>query len=343
MRHLIVPSKETSLWKEQLLTNGWLSKGYGIHNLGDYRGIPLDDNAPEIIEGLEISELEPISSGPQHWTNRLDSKLFKQYREFWPMSHDQIGDLIIVKIPNQILQFSKDIGKAILEQHSSARIVCADNGVKGKFRVRDLTVLATKGSESTKTKVREHGNEFWIDPSLVYYSPRLATERLENLETVKQLSAKLGRRIDVCDPYAGVGPALVPLASMTDYVNKVYANDLNPDAAELLSVNLPGHTIGCTDARNLSSTHPECCDFLLINLPHECIEHLPDLLGLLKKGHEVVIRGWAILPVNAIEDAEKQIRHHLAETQILSLLLDQKKSYASEIAYVRIEAHIIRV
>ena len=94
------------------------------------------------------------------------------------------------KIPEEILEFSKEIGKAMLEQHSSVRIVCLDNGVQGKFRVRDLTVLATKDGESTKTKVKEHGNEFWIDPSLVYYSPRLATERLENLETVKQLSER---------------------------------------------------------------------------------------------------------------------------------------------------------
>ena len=258
------------------------------------------------------------------------------------MSHDRVGDVIIIKIPEHILQFSKDIGKAMLEQYSSARIVCADNGVKGEFRVRDLTVLATKGGESTKTKVKEHGNEFWIDPSLVYYSPRLATERLENLEAAKQLSKQLGRRIDVCDPYAGVGPALVPLAKMKDYVDKIYASDLNHHAAKLLEENLPGHTVECADARTLSQTYPECCDLLLVNLPHESIEHLPDLLGLLKKGHEVIIRGWAILPVNSIYNAEKQIRQNLGETEILSLSIDEKKSYASDIAYVRIEAHIIR-
>ena len=129
---------------------------------------------------------------------------------------------------------------------------------------------------------------------------------------------------------------------MTDYVDKIYASDLNPHAAQLLEENLPGHTVGCADARTLSLTLSECCDLLLVNLPHESIEHLPDLVGLLKKGHEVVIRGWAILPVNSIDDAEKQIRLHLFETEILSLSIDEKKSYASDIAYVRIEAHIIR-
>ena len=330
------------MWRDKLSTNGWLSKGYGIHNLDDYRGIPLNETAPEIFEGLEITELEPISSGPQHWTNRLDQELFQHYRDYWPMSHDQVGDVIIVKIPEQIIQFSKNIGEAMLEQHSSARIVCADNGVKGEFRVRELSTLATRGGESTKTKVREHGNEFWIDPSLVYYSPRLATERLENLEKVKQLSEKLGRRIDVCDPYAGVGPALVPLAKMTDYVDKIYASDLNPHAAEYLELNLPNNFTRCADAQTLSNDLSECCDLLLVNLPHESIEHLPSLLGLLKKGHEVIIRGWAIIPSNSIETAEIKIRTHLQNIKILSLKVSPKKSYSSNISYVVIQAHIIR-
>ena len=341
MRHLRVPSRETSLWRDKLANNGWLSNGHGIHNLGDFRGIPLSQSAPDSIHDLEIIDLEPISSGPQHWTARLGEELYQQYREFWPMSHDQMGDVIIVKVPEQVSQFSKKIGKAMLEQHSSARIVCADNGVKGNFRVRDLSVLATKGDNSTKTQVKEHGNKFWIDPGLVYYSPRLATERLETLDTVKNLSETLGRKISVCDPYAGVGPALIPLSKMTNYVDAIYASDLNPNAADFLALNLPDHTTSCADARKLSSTQPQCCDLLLVNLPHDCIEHLPDLLGLLKKGHEVAIRGWAILQSDSLAKAEGIIRNHLSKAKIISLNIDAKKSYASGFDYVRIETHLI--
>ena len=211
MRHLRVPSRETSAWRDKLSSNGWLSAGYGIHNLGEYRGIPLNEDAPDFFEGLDIVEIDAITSGPNHWTERLDSDLFDSRKEFWPMSHDQIGDVIIVKIPKEISQFSQEIASAMLSQHSSARMICADNGVKGKFRVRDLVVIKTRSDNSTRTKVKEHGNEFFTDPGLVYYSPRLATERLETVEVAKQLSEKLGRKISVCDPYAGVGPAVVPL------------------------------------------------------------------------------------------------------------------------------------
>ena len=342
MRHLRVPCRETSAWRDKLSSNGWLSVGYGIHNLGEFRGIPLNGNAPDFFEGFEIVEMEAITSGPNHWTERLDSDLFESFKEFWPMSHDQIGDVIIVKIPKEISQFSQEIASAILNQHSSARIVCADNGVKGEFRVRDLEVLKTRSDNSTRTKVKEHGNEFLTDPGLVYYSPRLATERLETVEVAKQLSEKLGKKISVCDPYAGVGPAVVPLTKIPKYVENIYASDLNPNAAELLGLNLPNSITKCADARELSKDLGECCDLLLVNLPHETVDHLPHLIGLLNKGHEVVIRGWAILESDLIPTAESEIRNHLSECQILSLEITPKKSYSSSISYVSIEVHLTR-
>ena len=342
MRHLRVPSRKTSAWRDKLSSQGWLSAGHGIHNLGEFRGIPLSETAPLFFEGLDIVELEAITSGPNHWTERLNSDLFANYRKFWPMSHDRIGDVIIVKIPKEISKFSSEIGSAMLKQYSSARLVCADNGVKGKFRVRDLEVIKSRSDESTLTKVREHGNEFFTDPGSVYYSPRLATERLETVGVAKRLAKKLGRRISVCDPYAGVGPALIPLAKSSEYVENIFANDLNPHAAELLQLNLPNCVIKCLDARKLSEDLGECCDLLLVNLPHETIDHIPYLIGLLNKGHEVVIRGWAILDSEQVATAERKIREDLNQFRILSLELTPKKSYSSSISYVSIEVHLIR-
>ncbi|MGB2335447.1 MAG: hypothetical protein ACPH87_07285 [Candidatus Poseidoniaceae archaeon] len=342
MRHLRVPSRETSAWRDKLSSNGWLSVGHGIHNLGEFRGIPLNENAPDFFEGFDIVEMEVMTSGPNHWTERLESDLFESYKEFWPMSHDQIGDVIIVKIPKEISRFSQEISSAMLNQHSSARMVCADNGVKGEFRVRDLEVLKTRSDTSTQTRVREHGNEFITDPGLVYYSPRLATERLETVGVAKKLSQKLDRKISVCDPYAGVGPAVVPLTKIPEYVENIFASDLNPSAAELLELNLPNSTTRCADARVLSEELGECCDLLLVNLPHETVDHLPHLIGLLNRGHEVVIRGWAILESDLIKTAETEIRHHLSECQVLSLEITPKKSYSSSTSYVSIEAHLIR-
>ena len=341
MRHLSVPSKETSLWRDRLASKGWLAEGCGIHNLGEQRAIAINDKAPGTFDNLEIIDLDAIRAGPKHWTERLDSELFQKHKSDWPMSHDQIGDVIILKIPQILEKHATAIGLALLEQHSSARVVCADNGVKGEFRVRDLTVIASNGPGDTLTKVRESGHEFWVDPGAAYYSPRLANERLATVECAQNLSNTLGRKIAVCDPYAGVGPALVPLAT-SDAVSEIFGSDLNPAAAELLSKNIPGHWSACRDARSLSQELSECCDLLLVNLPHDSIDHLPDIIPLLRKGHEVVIRGWAILPIASLDDKKEEIRTILSDCEIISLAVDANRSYSPGDTYACIEAHIIR-
>ena len=341
MRHLSVPSKETSLWRDRLASEGWLAEGCGIHNLGEQRAIPINENAPVNFENLEIIELNAIRAGPKHWTERLPSELFQKYKSDWPMSHDQIGDVIILKIPQNLQKHTTAIGSALLEQHSSARVVCADNGVKGQFRVRDLSIISSRNSNQTLTKVRESGHEFWVDPGTAYYSPRLANERLATVECAQKLSETLGRKITVCDPYAGVGPALVPLAA-SDAVSDIYGSDLNPDAAELLAKNIPGHWSACRDARTLSQEISEFCDLLLVNLPHDSIDHLPDIIPLLRKGNEVVIRGWAILPLESLEDKKEEIRTILTDCNIISLTVDANRSYSPSDTYACIEIHLIR-
>tara|TARA_B110000444_G_scaffold248982_1_gene273489 strand:- start:772 stop:1839 length:1068 start_codon:yes stop_codon:yes gene_type:complete len=342
MRHLSVPSKETSLWREKLASEGWLAEGCGIHNLGEMRGLALNSKAPIRIADFEIMELDPILSGPKHWTEHLNPDLFLLHENEWPMSHDQIGDVIIVKVPEVLINYHTEIGAAMLQQHSNARVVCADNGVKGEFRVRDLTIISHKHSATTRTKVKESGSTFWVDPGQAYYSPRLANERIGTVECAKNLSSKLGRKISVCDPYAGVGPALMALNGLQDSIKEIFASDLNPKAAELLSLNLPDHWTACRDARNLANEFPECCDLLLVNLPHNSISHLPDLLGLLRKGHEVVIRGWAILALDSLSQAEIEIRAILSECEILSLTIEANRSYSPNDTYACIEAHIVR-
>ena len=50
-----------------------------------------------------------------------------------------------------------------------------DKGVKGEFRVRDLEVVA--GDDRLETIHQEYGIRLLVDPSRVYFNPRLAGER----------------------------------------------------------------------------------------------------------------------------------------------------------------------
>ena len=342
MRHLSVPSKETAFWREKLASKGWLAEGCGIHQLGEMRGIPLSEDAPAIIENFEILELDGLNQGSKHWVEQLPSDLYNQHKNEWPMSHDRIGDIIILKIPETIEQYSEIIAQSILSQHSSVRLVCADYGVKGDFRVRELKpIISRDGDLSTRTNVSEHGNRFIVDPGAVYYSPRLATERRGNLTVATNLKQLLGRPLVVCDPYAGVGPGLISLLGGPDLISKIIASDINPAAVELLQMNLPENAWAkCCDARTLHLQHKHIVDFLLVNLPHDSITHLPDLLPLMAKNHPVAIRCWAILANDKLDEIELQIRDLFAEAEIHSLELAPTRSYSPTESYTCIDAQI---
>ena len=165
---------------------------------------------------------------------------------------------------------------------------------------------------------------------------------LKNIELAKDLSRKLGRKIAVCDPYAGAGPAVVHLAKLDDIIDTIYASDLNPEAVKILRENLPNHEVACEDARNLRFKHPECCDLLLVNIPHDIMGHLPHLIYLLKKSHEVVIKGWILLKSDKIESLEHQLLGLFEGCEIKNLQINVNKSYSTTEILASIELCLIR-
>ena len=96
---------------------------------------------------------------------------------------DQVGDIIIIRIPDSLLSKKKIIGEALLEQVKSAKSVFyQSSSVEGKFRTRDLEVLA--GDNKTETEYKEYGCRFIVDVEKVFFSPRLSSERIRIAELV---------------------------------------------------------------------------------------------------------------------------------------------------------------
>ena len=201
------------------------------------------------------------------------------------------------------------------------RMVCADDGVKGDFRVRDLRILKTRdGSTTTKTRVKENDQVVDVDPGEVYYSARLAHQRKETYEQVKAFQEHLGRPLTVADPYAGVGPSFVLMLKDPGLLNGYLAGDLNPKAVDLMRSNIARWTkkttvphqpamVVCEDARTWKDD-PELrgkADVVLVNLPHDSFEHLPDLFPIFRPHGEGLLRGWAIIERTALSSRAQQL------------------------------------
>ncbi len=364
MRHLSVPSAQTQTWLDYCRSNGWLLSEAGVLPLdGGRKGIPLLDNAPNtgdsVWQGMPEISAQGRVKGPSHWTQRLDAETFKQMEGDWPTAFEVQGDIQIVKIEPELQQFETSIAEAMLQQSPNIRLICADEGVQGDFRIRKLRVLKSRdGNVSTLTTIRENGYSLWVDPAKVYFSIRLSNQRTNTAISATKLSQRLNRGVVICDPYAGVGPSMGALLAEDGLVTGYHVGDLNPDAVELLQMNIEHlvsksanesfspASIRCADATEwaLNDELTESCDLLLVNLPHDSIEHLPKLIPLLKKGDITLLRGWAIIERDEL-DSQKQLITEVIENTtavIESVTIEEIKGFSSSKCFVCFEVWLTR-
>jgi tRNA G37 N-methylase Trm5 len=344
MRHLSVPSQDTQRVLQRLKSELALPEGARV------RADPSDERR-RLIPFTEVASQETTDQYPivnvdveppkarnyrDHLLNLLPAETVEATE--WPTRHEFVGDLILLKLEEHQRPFGNTIGKALLLQNARTRAVFEDRGVTGTFRVRDLKLLAVRGgeTESTRTRIVEGGHHLWTDPASVYYSSRLSHEREGTLDCAKKLSLELGRPLAICDPYAGVGPSLMPLVAEPGLVGELFAGDLNPSAVEFLRENIhhPSATIECIDARELRGRTEMCgnYDLILVNIPHDSLQHISDLLPLLRANG--IMRGWAI-----IEDADfGNANQHLTSLFGSGATLEIRRSYSATANLCRFEA-----
>ncbi len=141
---------------------------------------------------------------------------------------DQIGSIVIIKIPDALLSKKLVIAQAILDNIKTARSVFAQvSAVQGDFRVRDLEFLA--GQNTTMTEYKEHGCRFKVDVAKAYFSPRLSTERQRIADMVQDDEV-------IVNMFAGVGTYSIVIAK-ANKTCRVYSIDSNIAAAELCTIN----------------------------------------------------------------------------------------------------------
>ena len=200
---------------------------------------------------------------------------------YLPSSWDVVGDLIIVKLQDEILPFKEKLAKALLDTHKSIRSVYRVIKVGGDLRIRELEHIG--GILNTETVSREFGVKLHVDPSEVYYSPRLATERWRIVEQVKN-----GEKI--LDMFAGIGPFSLVIARNTG-ASLIHSIDINPRAVHYLKRNIEANRT--TNVIPHLGDASEVChelrkqikfDRIIMNLPHISVNFLHSALECSKEG-----------------------------------------------------------
>jgi tRNA (guanine37-N1)-methyltransferase len=141
---------------------------------------------------------------------------------------DQIGNIIILRIPDSLLSKKKLIGQVLLEKVKTAKSVFYQSSpVEGDYRIRRLELLA--GEDRTETEYKEHGCRFKVDVEKTFFSPRLSTERLRIADLVQDGEI-------IINMFGGIGMFSIVAAKKKRC--HVYNIDINPYAAKLCSENI---------------------------------------------------------------------------------------------------------
>lgn len=136
---------------------------------------------------------------------------------------DQIGNIIIIRIPDSLSSKKKTIGETLLQKVKTAKSVFYQSSpVEGNFRIRNLELLA--GEDNTETEYKEHGCRFRVDVQKAFFSPRLSTER-------ERIANIINDGEIVINMFGGVGMFSIIAAKKKKCT--VYNIDINPYAIEL--------------------------------------------------------------------------------------------------------------
>ena len=221
---------------------------------------------------------------------------------------DQIGNIIIVRIPDSLISKKKIIGETLLEQVKTANSVYyQSSSVGGDFRIRDIELIA--GDDNTVTEYKEFGCRFKVDVEKTFFSPRLSTER-------DRISGLVQDGETVINMFGGVGMFSIVAAKSKKCT--VYNIDINPEAAKLCEENislnkLEGKVISIHgDASQVVKEKLENVgDRTLMLLPERSDEFLESAINATKNNG--IIHYYSHIHADKKSDAGKLSENHYME------------------------------
>jgi len=233
---------------------------------------------------------------------------------------DQIGEIIIVRIPDSLLSKKKIIGETLLKEVKIVKSVFYQaSAVEGDFRTRDLEILA--GEDNTETEYKEFGCRFRVDVANAFFSPRLSTER-------ERIANLIQEDETMTNMFAGVGMFSIMAAKKTKCT--VFSLDINPTASKLCEKNIELNKL----AGNVISINGNATDIIndqlidksnrtLMLLPERSDEFLESAINTTKSGG--IIHYYSHIHADKKTDAGKlSEEHYLKVTPVKSEILLSK-------------------
>jgi tRNA (guanine37-N1)-methyltransferase len=194
----------------------------------------------------------PISKkeGKYEFINiEFENKLKKSYKEYFskevqdklPSSYDIMGNIIIIEISDELIEYEKQIGESLLKTHTSVKTILKKSGIhSGEFRTQKLKYLV--GINTKETEYKENGVIIKLDVELIYFSSRLSTER-------KRIYNEINNDEEILVMFSGAAPYPVVLSKNTN-ARKIIGIEKNPVGHKYGLINLKLNKIKNVDLIN---------------------------------------------------------------------------------------------
>ncbi|MFZ3059464.1 MAG: class I SAM-dependent methyltransferase family protein [Candidatus Methanoperedens sp.] len=190
-------------------------------------------------------------------------------------AYEILGDIAIIDQHESDAQKMADI---LIKSRKIRTVLQAESSIDGEYRTRRFSFMA--GEKRTETLYRENGCRYLLDIAMVYFTPRLATERMRIANLVKD-----GDK--VVDMFAGVGPFSILIAKKFPS-SQVIAIDKNPVAIKYLRENVRLNKVKNVEIREGDAREEVKgimdADRIIMNLPHSSVDFLDTALRIIKKG-----------------------------------------------------------
>jgi tRNA (guanine37-N1)-methyltransferase len=287
---------------------------------------------------LKINNFSIIKDNFEEYQKKVKTykdnlKLSNNLKKYLPTSYDIIGNIVLIKLPDELMDYKKNIGESILQSKKNIKTVCLVKPISGELRTRDIEIIS--GENRTKTKHKEFGLEFFVDIKDSYFSPRLANER-------KRIATLVKPDEIVVDMFTGVGPFAIMIAKYSK-AKIIYAIDKNKKAILLAQQNVKINkvvekiTLYNKDSKDISKIlekEKKVADRIIMNLPFSSQNFFTNALDIISKKCDIHL--YTIIKEKEIKNLIDKLKNisRLRNINFKSYKINKIKSYSPREFYM---------
>ena len=332
---LKVHKKQAEIIRKNLIENNLLIKDLKIRRDEEFVYFPVKNLPRDLKYNNSIRiEFEKIRKKPTSY--KEIALIPKSLKKKLPTSYDIIGNIIVIKIPKDLIKYKNKIGEALLKTNNNIQTVCYTTSITGELRTLNPEIIS--GEKSTVTIHKEYDLKFFLDVGKTYFSPRLAEERRRIANLVKSGET-------IIDMFAGVAPFSIMIAKYAK-PKIIYAVDKNKYAIIYALKNVKLNNvidkieIIQEDSKNICKIIDKKkvnVNRIIMNLPFSAHKFFSYALKLISK--ECVIHYYAIIDELKIDDRIKELEKIARKNKILitNHKIRKIKTYSPREFYIGID------